>query len=39
MKENMIVARDPQTFCFNFNRPKDIDENLKHEIEQKAMNL
>ena len=39
MKENVIVTRDPQTFCFNFDWPKHIDENLKHEIEQKAMNL
>ena len=22
-----------ETFCFNFDWPKDIDENLKHEIE------
>ena len=27
------MIRDPKTFCFNFNWPKDIDENLKHEIE------
>ena len=33
MEENMIVIRDPKTFCFNFNWPKDVDENLKHEIE------
>ena len=39
MKENVIVTRDPQTFCFNFDWPKHIDENLRHEIEQKAMNL
>ena len=32
-EENMIVVRDPKTFCFNFGLPKDIDENLKHEIE------
>ena len=25
--------RDPNTFCFNFDWPKDVDENLKHEIE------
>ena len=29
----MIVIRDPKTFAFNFHWPKDVDENLKHEIE------
>ena len=29
----MIVTRDLKTFCFNFDRPEDVDENLKHEIE------
>ena len=29
----MIVMRDPKTFYFNFHWPKDVDENLKHEIE------
>ena len=29
----MIVIRDPKIFCFNFDWPKDVDENLKHEIE------
>ena len=29
----MIVIRDPKTFCFNFNWPKDVEENLKHGIE------
>ena len=33
MEENMIVIRDPKTYCFNFDLPKDFDENLKHEIE------
>ena len=33
MEENMIVIRDPKTFSFNFNWPKYVDENLKHEIE------
>ena len=33
MEENMIVIRDPKTFCFNFDLPKDVDENLKHKIE------
>ena len=31
MEENIIVIRDP--FCFNFDRPKYVDENLKHEID------
>ena len=29
----MIVITDPQIFCFNFDWSKDVDENLKHEIE------
>ena len=29
----MIVIRDLKTFCFNFDWPKDVDENLTHEIE------
>ena len=29
MEENMIVIR----VCFNFNWQKDVDENVKHEIE------
>ena len=33
MEEKMIVIRDPKTFCFNFDWPKNFDENLKHEIE------
>ena len=33
MEENVIVIRDPKTFCFNFDWQKDVDENLKHEIE------
>ena len=32
MKKYMIVIRDPKTFCFNFDLPKDVDENLKREI-------
>ena len=32
MEENMIVIRDPITFYFNVGWPKDIDENLKHEV-------
>ena len=33
MEENMIVIRNPKTFCFNFDFPKDVDGNLKREIE------
>ena len=33
MEENMIVIRDSKSFCFNFDWPKDADENLKHKIE------
>ena len=29
----MIVIRDPRTFYFNFHRPIDVAENLKHENE------
>ena len=29
----MIVMRDPKTFYFDFDWPKDADENLKHETE------
>ena len=32
MVENVIVIRDPKTFFFTFDWPKDVDENLKHEI-------
>ena len=41
MEGNMIVIKDPQTFCFSFDLPKDVDENLKRENEfiKKAMNL
>ena len=28
----MIVIKDSKTFCFNFDWPKDVDENVKHEI-------
>ena len=31
--ENMIVIRDPKTFCLNFDFSKYVDDNLKHEIE------
>ena len=33
MEENMIVIKDPTSFSFNSNFPKDVDENLKFEIE------
>ena len=33
MEENMIVITDPKTFYFDFHWPKDVDDNLKHEIE------
>ena len=29
----MNVIRDPKTFCFNFDWPKYVDENVKHETE------
>ena len=27
------MRRDPGIFCFNFDLPEHVDENLKHEIE------
>ena len=33
MEEKMIMIRDPKLFCYNFNWPKNVDENLRHEIE------
>ena len=33
MEENMIVIRDLKTLYFDFDWPKDVDENLKHKIE------
>ena len=33
MEENLIAIRDLKTFRFNFHLPKDIDKNLKHEVE------
>ena len=33
MEENMIVIRNPKTFCLNFDWPKDVDENFKHTTE------
>ena len=29
----MIVKRDPKTFCFNFDFPRNVDENSMNEIE------
>ena len=29
----MIMIRDPKTSYFDFNRPKDVDENLKNKME------
>ena len=41
MEENMVLIRDPKTFYFDFDMPKDVDENFKHEIKFiiKTMNL
>ena len=33
MEENMIVIRDPKTFFYNVDWPKDAHENLKDETE------
>ena len=33
MEENTTVLRDSKTFCFNFDWPKDVYENLNHKIE------
>ena len=33
MKESLVVITEPKTFYFDFDWPKNIDENLKHEIE------
>ena len=33
MEENINVIRDPITFSFNFDLPKDVDENFRHETE------
>ena len=33
MQENVIVIRDPKIFYFDCDWSKDVDENLKHEIE------
>ena len=33
MEEDMIVIRVSKTFCFHFDWPKYVDDNLKHESE------
>ena len=33
VEENMIFIKNPEVFCFNFNLPKDVDGNFKHELE------
>ena len=33
MEENMIVIRDPKTFCFNFDWPKDVNKIFKRRNE------
>ena len=33
MEENMIMIRNVKTFYFNFDLPKDVNKNLKYEIE------
>ena len=33
MEENIILMRDPKTFCFNFDWPQDVHEKLKHKIQ------
>ena len=33
MEESIIVIRDPETFWFDFDWPKHVDENLKHKSE------
>ena len=33
MGDNMVVIREPKSFYFNFDLLKDVDKNLKHDIE------
>ena len=33
IEEDRIVTRDPKTFCFNYDLPKDVDNYLKGETE------
>ena len=28
----VVVIREPKTFCFYFDLPKDVDKNLNHEV-------
>ena len=35
MSENLMMIRDPNTFFFNFDWSKLVDENLKHELYNK----
>ena len=32
MEENMIEIKNPRTFCFNYDLPKDVDQNRKGEV-------
>ena len=32
MEEIMVVIRDPETFYFDYDWPKDVDKNLEHKI-------
>ena len=32
MQENIVVIKEPKTVYFNFELPKDVDKNVKHEI-------
>ena len=32
MEENMVLIREPKTFYFDFDWPKNVDKNLKLEI-------
>ena len=33
MEDDIFIIREPKTFYFNFDQPKDLDKNLKYEIE------
>ena len=33
MEENMVEITEPKTFYFDFDWPKNVDRNWKHEIE------
>ena len=33
MDKNIVVIREPKTFYFDFDWPKNLDKNLKHEFE------